>query len=128
MKKFWVTQHARERYIERILNGMMPFDGDLNVIMITKANQGQDITSKLYDECPRYILFLYEKYNELGLSIIKSGEVIFIVKKRKGAYFLHDIVTCYLDNGKLFKQFKETVLTREQIFLKIKEAKRTLKA
>lgn len=124
--KLWITQHSRERYIERILNGLNT-SNDVNINILKQASSGKDITNKVYDECPRYILYLYEKYNELGLRIIKNESVIFITKKRKGTFGLYDILTCYYDNGKLFKQFKETALSRQDIFLKIKEIKRKLK-
>jgi hypothetical protein len=123
--KFWLTQHAKERYLERILNGTNVTD-NLNMRMLKDLYSGSDITNKVYDECPRYILFLYEKYKELGLTIIKSGSILFITKKRKGTYNLYDVMTCYFEDGKYLRQFKNTVLTREQIFLKIKEIKSKL--
>lgn len=124
--KFWLTQHSKERYLERILNGLNTSE-NLTITMLKHLNNGVDITNKVYDECPRYILYLYEKYKELGLTIVKAGNVLFITKKRKGTYDLYDVMTCYpYDDGKYLKQFKNTALSREQIFLKIKEIKRKL--
>lgn len=124
--KFWLTQHSKERYVERILNGLNNLD-NLNVTILKQMSAGIDITNKVYDECPRYILFLYEKYKELGLTIIKSDNVLFICKKRKGTYDLYDVLTCYFDDGKFLRQFKNSALSREEIFLKIKMIKSKLK-
>lgn len=123
--KFWLTKHSKDRYVERILNGLNTVD-NLNVTILKQISAGIDITNKVYDECPRYILYLYEQYGELGLTIIKSGNVLFITKKRKGTYNLYDVVTCYLEDGNYLRQFKNTALSREMIFIKIKEIKRKL--
>jgi hypothetical protein len=124
--KFWLTQHSKERYVERILNGLNNHE-NLNVMILNHVSAGTDITNKVYDECPRYILYLYEKYKELGLTIVKSGNVLFITKKRKGTNNLYDVLTCYFDDGKYLRQFKNTALSREDIFLKIKMIKSKLK-
>ena len=123
--KFWLTQHSKERYVERVLNGLNTVD-NLNVTILKQISAGVDITNKIYDECPRYILYLYEKYKELGLKIIKSGNVLFLTKKRKGTECLYDVITCYLENSNYLRQFKNTALSREMIFIKIKEIKRKL--
>jgi len=125
--KFWLTQHCRERYVERILNGLNSVD-NLNITIIKQMITGADITNKVYDDCPRYILYLYEKYGQLGLTIIKAENVIFIAKKRKGTYNLYDVLTCYpYQDGKYLSQFKNTALSRDMIFLKIKQIKSKLK-
>lgn len=124
--KFWLTQHSKERYVERILNGLNNFE-NLNVTILKQISAGANITSKVYDECPRYILYLYEKYKELGITIIRTGNVLFITKKRKGTYDLYDVLTCYCDDGKYMRQFKNTSLSRDEIFLKIKVIKSKLK-
>lgn len=125
--KFWLTQHSKDRYVERILNGLNTAD-NLNVTILKQISSGVDITSKVYDDCPRYILYLYEKYKELGITIIKKDNVLFIARKRKGTYDLYDVITCYnYDEGRFLRQFKNTALTREEIFFKIKLIKSTLK-
>jgi hypothetical protein len=124
--KFWLTQHSRERYVERILNGLNSVD-NLVIHILKQISSGKDITNKVYDECPRYILFLYEKYKELGITIMLSDNVLFICKKRKGTYNLYDVLTCYWYDENYLKQYKNTALTREQVFLKIKEIKSKLK-
>lgn len=124
--KFWLTQHSKERYVERILNGLNTVD-NLNVTILKQISAGVDVTNKIYDECPRYILYLYEEYHELGLKIIKAGNVLFITKKRKGTEALYDVITCYLETGNYLRQFKNTALSRENIFIKIKEIKGRLR-
>ena len=124
--KFWLTQHSKERYVERILNGLNNVD-NLNITILKQISAGANITSKVYDECPRYILYLYEKYKELGITIMKSGNVLFICRKRKGTFDLYDVLTCYFDDGKYLRQFKNTALSRDEIFLKIKVVKSKLK-
>lgn len=124
--KFWLTQHSKERYVERILNGLNKVD-NLNVTILKQLSAGKDITSEVYDKCPRYILFLYDKYKALGITIIKSDNVLFITKKRKGTDSLYDVLTCYFEDGRYLSQFKNTALSREEIFLKIKIAKSKLK-
>lgn len=124
--RFWLTQHSKERYKERILNGLNSVD-NLNIHILKQISAGKDITNKVYDDCPRYILFLYEKYKELGLTIMLSDNVLFICRKRKGTYDLYDVITCYWYDENYLKQYKNTILTREQIFFKIKEAKSKLK-
>lgn len=123
--KFWITQHSKDRFRERILNGQNTVD-NLNVHMINILRTGTNITSQVYDECPRYILYLYEKYKELGIAIIRAQNILFITKKRKGTYNLYDVLTCYYNTDNYLRQFKNTALTRDQIFMKIKEIKRKL--
>lgn len=123
--KFFITKHAKQRYIERVNNGLH-IDDNVIYTMLDKIKAGKDITTKIYDDIPRYILFLYEKYKELGQTIIKSDDIIFITKKREGANHLYDVITCYIDNNYL-SQFKNTSLRREEIFIKIKEAKKKAK-
>ena len=125
--KFWLTQHSKERYVERILNGLNT-SNNLNITILKEISAGVDITNKVYDDCPRYILYLYEEYKELGIRIIKKDNVLFIAKKRKGTYDLYDVITCYnYDEGRYLRQFKNTTLSRETIFLKIKMIKSKLK-
>jgi hypothetical protein len=125
--KFWLTQHSKERYAQRILNGLNTLD-NLNMAILKKISSGKDITNQVFDQCPRYILYLYEKYKELGITIMRSDNILFICKKRKGTYDLYDVLTCYYEDGNYLRQYKNTALSREEIFMKIKEIKRNLKS
>lgn len=123
--KFWLTNHVKKRYIERVLNGLNNFE-NLNITILKHVSSGKDITNKVYDDCPRYILYLYEKYKQLGITIMLAGDVLYITKKRKGTYDLYDVLTCYPYTGDYLRTFKSTVLSRDMIFMKIKEIKKTL--
>jgi len=123
---FFITHHAGERYVERIRGGLNSTEQNLFSEMLTKLRAGKDITSKIFDDAPRYILFLYEKYKQLGLTIIQSNDTLFICRKRPGTQNLFDVITCYNDHRHL-EQFKNTAMKREEIFLRIKEIKRKLK-
>lgn len=90
--KFFITHHAGERYIERIRCGLNSANNNLFAEILTKLNTGKDITNKVFDEAPRYILYLYEKYKQLGLTIIQTDDIIFICKKRSGTQSLFDVI------------------------------------
>lgn len=126
MYKFFITKHAQERYLERIRMSISVTDVNLLTEMLNCLKSGTDITNKVYDTAPRYILYLYEKYKELGLIIIENKNTIFICRKRKGTINLCDVVTCY-NSYKHLDQFINTTMKREDIFIKIKEIKKKLK-
>ena len=121
--KFWITSHAISRYIERINNGLN-IDNNVLLSMLKDVSSGKDITDKIYNEVPRYILYLHEKYKTCGQRIIKSGENLFIVIKREGTQNLYEVLTCFKNSDNFLEQFKTSKLTREDIFLKIKEIKK----
>lgn len=125
--KFFITHHAGERYIERIRGGINPTTTNLFTDMLKELSTGKDITNKIYDEVPRYILYLYEKYKQLGLTIIHSNQTLYICRKRPGTQNLFDVITCYNDHRHL-EQFKNTAMSREEVFLKIKMIKKQLKS
>jgi len=116
---FYLSKHVKERYVERVLGGLKPTD-NLNILILEKLSKSKDITNKVYDEIPRYILFLYEKYKQLGITILRYENIIFITKKREGTYGLYDILTCYLEDTNYLKQFKNTALSRMDIFIQKK--------
>ena len=116
--KLIITNHCKERYVERINNGEF-----IDIVIILKLiSSGKDITNKIYDEVPRYILYLYEKYGELGQRIILSSDIIFILRKKEGTFDTYIVLTCYKNENHL-SQFKNTSLSREEIFIRIKLAK-----
>lgn len=123
--KFHISQHCRERYIERI-NGGVNVDTNILLTVLNKLLGGTDITNKVFDEAPRYILFLYEKYKDCKLTLIQNTDTIFVCKKRPGTDNLYDVLTCY-SSHKHLDQFKNTTMSRADIFIKIKQIKTQLK-
>jgi hypothetical protein len=124
--KFYVTKHAQQRYLERIHNNLNVSDNLLKD-MLDILYKAKDITSKIYDNIPRYILYLYETYKTVNCKILESENVIFLCKKREGTEQLYDVITCYHKNANHLSQFENTVLSRKEIFIKIAEIKRKLK-
>jgi hypothetical protein len=115
----WITNHCKERYVERVTNGI-PVD----VVSILKnISAGKDITDKIYTEAPRYILYLYEKYGELGQKILLHDNVIYILKKKEGTFETYSVLTCFR-NEKYLEQFKNTAMARDEIYIRIKFAKK----
>lgn len=124
--RFFITYHAADRFIERIRGGINSTNNNLFAEMLKELSIGKDITNKIYDEVPRYILYLYEKYKQLGLTIIHSNQTLYICRKRPGTQNLFDVITCYNDHRHL-EQFKNSAMKREEVFLKIKMIKKQLK-
>lgn len=135
MRKFNVTQHCRERYVQRI-----PFTHGENLLMtiLSKLNVTKDITEKIFEECPRYILHLLEKYKSAGQRIFLNVEdnIIFIAKKRPGTGNnpqdardgLFEILTCYKHDENYLSLFKESVQLRKVTYEKIAIEKKKIKA
>lgn len=125
---FYLSKHCIERYIERVNNGLSVKDENIIFAIRDRLNAGTDITTKVFEEVPRYILFLYEKYKSAGITLMQSKEkdVIFVCQKRPGTVNLYDAITCY-SSYKHLDKYKNTALSRSEIFIKIKEAKKKLK-
>jgi hypothetical protein len=123
--KFYISQHCQDRWIERV-NGGLNKDSHTLMTIVKTINTSKDITSKIFDDVPRYILYLYEKYKSCGITIMSKDNIIFIAKKRKGTEKLYDVLTCYMDNNHL-DQFKNTSLKRSEIFIRITEVKKKYK-
>ena len=122
----FITTHAKQRYRERFLDN----SHNVNILplMLKDIHSGKDITQKIYNDVPRFILYLYEKYEELGISIIESIDKnkIFILKKKDKSIDCLYVITCIKSENYL-NQFKNTSLSREDIFLKIKTIKSKLR-
>lgn len=123
--RYYLTAHAISRYVERINNGLHNSDSEINV-MLKKLYAGRDVTNKVFDECPRYMLYLYERYESL-VSIVESDGIIFICNKRKGTEALYDVITCYKKTDGFLRQWKESVMPRQEVFIKIKLIKTKIK-
>ena len=54
--KVQITNHAKQRYRERMLNG----SHDINILplMLKQIREGKDITENIYDKIPRYSIYL----------------------------------------------------------------------
>lgn len=122
----FITQHCKSRYLERIKNHQNTSD-NLLIEILNSINTAKDITNQIYDKIPRFILFLYEKYKTANMKIMKNDHILYVMQKRVGTDHLFDVVTCYYDNGNYLEQYKNTVLSREEIFMKIKLIKKQLK-
>lgn len=123
--RFHISQHCQERWIERVNAGLNKDDHTLMKILHT-LNDSKDITAKVFDDAPRYILYLYEKYKSCNVTIMSGNGVIFVAKKRKGAENMYDVLTCYVEHKHL-DQFRNTSLKRSEIFIRISEAKKKYK-
>ena len=119
--KLIVSKHCKERYKERISGEYTDI-----ITILKQISNGIDITNKIYDEVPRYILYLYEKYGELGQKIILSNNIIFILKKNENSPDLFHVITCYKNENHL-EQFKNSSLSRSEIFYKISIIKKKLR-
>ena len=116
--KFYITKHCKERYRERILGNTGVVD-NLTLSILKDLNTGKNITSKLSTELPRFILYLKQQYgSDKGYNIIQKDHTFFILTKRKGTENLYDVLTCYIE-FETFRKFKHTVLTNEEIHLKL---------
>lgn len=116
--KFYITKHCKERYRERIL-GNTGIVNNLVIAILKDLNSGKNITSKLSTELPRFILYIKQQYgSDKGYNIIQKDHTFFILTKRKGTESLYDVLTCYVE-FETYKKFKHTVLTNEEIHLKL---------
>lgn len=115
--KFYITKHCKNRYIERVLNGLNTSDNILFTIF-NELNCANNITSKISTDAPRFILYLKERYGNQGYNILKYNNIIFICIKRKNTIDLYDVVTCYIDIDSI-NMFKHSTLSNDEIYLKL---------
>lgn len=114
---FYITNHCKDRYRERVLGGYNTTNVLLSILDELKS--GVNITSKISENYPRLILYLKERYEGRGYNFIKNGHTIYVTTKRKGTENLYDVITCYIEGPQL-EMFKNTVLSKEEIHLKLK--------
>ena len=119
--KFYVTKHCKQRYIERTLGGLNSSENILFTIL-SDLKSAKNITSQLSTENPRFILYIKERYGNIGFNFLKSNHTIFVLTKRKQTNDLYDVITCYIENSDL-EMFKNSILTNEQIYLKLSTLK-----
>jgi len=116
--KFNITHHCKDRYLKRVLNNSGKCE-NLYKQILSDLNTGINITSKLSEKLPRFILYIKERYgSDKGYNIIQKDHTFFILTKRKGTENLYDVLTCYIEFD-TFKKFLNTCLTNEEIHLKL---------
>lgn len=125
MTKYMLTQHVKDRYLERVKNGLNT-SNNLLFEILDEIKLAKDVTQNIFDTIPRYILYLYENYKSANMKILKKDNVYYICKKRQNTESLYDVLTCYYGEEK-FKMFQSSVLSRQQIFEKISKKKKELK-
>jgi hypothetical protein len=94
--------------------------------ILNSIYSAKDVTSKISNEIPRFTLYVLETYKISGIHILQDGKIYYICYKRNGTNDLYDVVTCYFGEEK-FNMFKNSELSREEIFIKIKQIKYKLK-
>ena len=116
--KFYITQHCKDRYLERIFGGLNTSNHLLKTILDDLYN-GKNITSKISENHIRFLLYTKEKYGNKGYNFIQFNNILFITTKRKGTMDLYDVLTCY-DIHNCFTQFDNSIMTKSEIYHKLK--------
>ena len=116
--KFFITQHCKERYLERVFGGLNTSNHLLKTIL-NDLYIGKNITSEISEKHIRFLLYVKEKYGNKGYNFIKNNNTIFITTKRKGTIDLYDVLTCY-DMHNCFTQFDNSIMNKSEIYLKLK--------
>jgi hypothetical protein len=115
---FYITQHCKDRYLERVMGGKNT-SNNLLMTIFKDLKAAKNITSQISTEVPRFILYLKQRYGtDKGYNIFRLDNIIFIATKRKRTKNLYDVVTCYIDIDSINK-FKNTILTNKDIHLKL---------
>lgn len=125
--RYNITLHSRLRYVERVAVDLTNTDNILP-LMLQDLKDSKDITNKIYNDYPRYILHLHETFKGANQIIMenKDKHVWFILKKKPGTLHTYDVLTCY-KRGDAMDQFKSSVLSRQEIFIRITMAKKANK-
>ena len=124
--KFYITRHCSKRYLERVLNGLAITD-NLLVTIFNDLNSSTNITSKVSEQYPRFVLYLKEKYgSDKGYNILKKNDTIFIATKNKDTKDTYNVLTCYIDSN-MFETFNNTKLSKQDIYVRLAMAKTKFK-
>jgi len=122
--KFNITKHCSDRYVQRVLAGSNVIN-NLYVQILKDLSSGTNITSKISEKHPRYLLYVKERYgSDKGYTFIKKGDLIFLLTKRKNTNDLYDVLTCYIETIDTYKRFDDSVLTKEEIYYKLSTLKK----
>lgn len=119
--RYDITRHCKDRYIERVLGNLNNSD-NLFVEMLKNLSTATNITSKLSETCPRFVLYVKERYGSIGFNFLKKDHVIYVLTKHKGTKDLYDVITCYVESDAL-KKFENSALTNEQIYTRLRLVK-----
>lgn len=122
--KYNITKHCSQRYVERVLGGIKTSD-NLYVSILKDLSGGKNVTSKMSEDHPRYILYIKERYGiEKGCNFIKNDNTIFILKKRKNTDDLYDVLTCYIETPDTYTTFDNSVMSKHEIYYKLSKLKK----
>lgn len=121
--RFYVSQHCKKRYFERVLANSNSCNNLLFQIL-NDLNSAKNITSFLADNYPRFVLYVKERYGkDIGFNFLKKDHTIFVATKRKGTIDLYDVLTCYIED-KTLEKFANTALSKEEIYFKLSTLKK----
>lgn len=121
--KFNITKHCSQRYTQRVLGGSN-ITNNLYVQILKDLSSGTNITSKISEKHPMYLLYVKKRYgSDKGYTFIKKDNIIFILTKRKNTDNLYDVLTCYIETVDTYKRFDNSVLTNQEIYHKLSNLK-----
>lgn len=117
--KYQINPHCRDRYIERVRSSAS--SKNLYREILENLWDAKNITSQISNDCPRFILYVKERYGN-NINILEKGEVIYILEKQKLTVDTYNVLTCYIKH-RFLEQFKHSALSREEIFHRLKMLK-----
>lgn len=115
--KYNITNHCKQRYIERILNHATA--DNLFKQMLEELNSSKNITGEIANKVPRFILYVKERYDN-NVNILESKDkTIFILTKMKDTANSYAVLTCYNKHNYL-KMFEKSHMSNEEVYHKLK--------
>lgn len=125
--KLYVTEHARQRYVERVCNGLNT-SNNLLKLMMNNIYAAKEVSSQISNDNPRFILHIHEKFLRKGVKVFLHDNVYYIGLPGEGRSLGKTvIVTCYHEGGDRMRMFKESSMSRTEIFIRLKMVKKKLK-
>lgn len=118
--RFNITNHCKNRYIERVLN--FAKSENLYKQMLDDLKTSKNITGEISNSVPRFILYIKERYKQ-NINILEKGDTIFILTKIKDTQDTYSVVTCY-NKTNFLSQFKTAHMTNEEVYHKLKLLKK----
>lgn len=115
--KYNITNHCKERYIERILNHAK--SENLFKVMLEELRWSKNITGEIANKVPRFILYVKERYDN-NINILEyNNQTIFILTKVKDTQDTYAVLTCFNKHNYL-DMFKNSHMSNEEIYHKLK--------